>query len=163
MKFGDDVGNELNSKNLSQIFYFFPFFLRYSVCSGNLAQKHYYEFKIEFKNNKALKYKSQTHYFCLICSDHVPRKKKRVDWNASSNKLILKNVLAWMTKLPFCSVAKIMKINYISVLLSFKNMFTFAGLVHIIFMLSQWQVKMPIFLQWNPWGSHSLQSLFLKM
>ena len=78
-KFGDDVGNELNSKNLSQIFYFFPFFLRYSVCSGNLAQKHYYEFKIEFKNNKALKYKSQTHYFCLICSDHVPRKKKRVD------------------------------------------------------------------------------------
>ena len=72
MKFGDDVGNELNSKNLSQIFYFFPFFLRYSVCSGNLAQKHYYEFKIEFKNNKALKYKSQTYYFCLICSDHVP-------------------------------------------------------------------------------------------
>ena len=35
-----------------------------------------------------------------------------------------------MTKLPFCSMAKIMKINYISVLLSFKNMFTFAGFAH---------------------------------
>lgn len=66
----------MHPKSVRRIFRFFPSLLKYSVYVENFAKKRYLEVK------KIL--------FSSICADHVPiKKRKGIDWNVSSNKLIL--------------------------------------------------------------------------
>lgn len=112
----------------------------YSVYTENFARKHYFKVeKIILKIRRHQSTNPRQTFFSSICADHVLIKRKCVDCNVSSNKLILKNVTAWMTKFPCCSIAKIMKINYtseINVYLALRKCILFTGLAWIIIILS---------------------------